>query len=167
MDIHSIGGQHLYYLESCKRQLWLYLKKVDMEEGFESVELGRLIHEETFEREEKEIRIGGFVIDFISEDGFIHETKSSKQVKQEHESQPLFYAYYLKNILGFDHIQGVKIHYPAIKEVVTIPLDQKKNQKIKQKIDEILEVSRLEEMPPLHSNTKLCRKCAYFEFCYS
>jgi CRISPR-associated exonuclease Cas4 len=137
-----------------------------LESQSELVELGRLIHEESFKREDKEIRIAGMVIDFISKDGYVHETKSSKTVKKEHRYQPLFYAYYLKRILGYENIKGAKIHYPQIKEVVIEDLDQNAEQEIEQKIGEILKLSKDNKMPPVHSNIRLCRKCAYFEFCY-
>lgn len=166
MDIHAIGGQHFYYLDSCERQLWLYIKRIDLAEGFEVVELGKLIHEEMYEGELKEIRVGSMVIDFISKDGFVHETKSSKKIKKEHESQPLFYAYYLKEILGFDHIQGAKIHYPEISKVITLPLNETYQAQITQKIERILEISERKDVPALHKNLQLCRKCAFFDFCY-
>lgn len=167
MDIHSIGGQHFYYLESCRRQLWLYIHKITMEENAESVELGRLLHEETFLREAKEIRVAGMLIDFISKDGYIHETKSSKRLKQEHKYQPLFYAYYLRYILGYENIKGAKIHYPLIKEVVRIELDETNKTEIEMKIEEILDIAKQKQVPSLHKNIRLCRKCAYFEFCYA
>lgn len=167
LDIHSIGGQHFYYLESCLRQLWLYIHKITMEEHSESVELGRLLHETSFQREEKEIRIAGMLIDFISKDGYVHETKSSKTPKPEHHLQPLFYAYYLHHVLGYENIKGAKIHYPLIKEVVCLELDEQNKILIEQKIEIILKIAKQKQMPPVHSNIRLCRKCAYFEFCYA
>lgn len=166
MNIHTIGGQHFYYLASCKRQLWLYINKFEPEENFESLELGRLLHEESFGRKKKEIRIAGMKIDFISKDGYIHETKSSKQIKKEHEMQPLFYVYYFHFILGFDHIKGAKIHYPSIKKVITLELDKERIDRVERSIEEIIKVSRQKDVPPVHTNLRLCRKCAYFEFCY-
>ncbi|SEN02658.1 CRISPR-associated protein Cas4 [Lihuaxuella thermophila] len=166
MDIRLIGGQHFYYLESCKRQLWLYIHKVNLEENFESVELGRLIHDEYYQREDKEIRVDGMLIDFISRDGYVHETKSSKKPKKEHEIQPLFYAYYLKHILGYEQIKGAKIHYPLIKQVIELQLDEKRIQEVEEKISQILMIAKQKHMPEIHSNIRLCRKCAYFEFCH-
>jgi CRISPR-associated exonuclease Cas4 len=166
MNLHYIGGQHFYYLESCHRQLWLHVRKVNMEDGFERIELGRLIHEETFARQEKEIRIGGSMIDWISDDGYIHETKSSKKMKKEHETQPLYYAYYLRK-LGFEHIRGARIHYPEIRQVITLDLTEERIRELEQKIEEILRITRLPHMPEIHPNRNLCRKCAYFEFCHA
>jgi CRISPR-associated exonuclease Cas4 len=143
------------------------MKRIDLASGFEAVELGRLLHEEMFEREKKELRIGSIVIDFITKDGYVHETKSSKTMKEEHLFQPLFYVYYLREILGFEQIKGAKIHYPELKEVRTVHLDEKNKQKIEEKIQNILYIYRLEEMPAVHTNMRLCRKCAYFEFCFA
>ncbi|SFX78606.1 CRISPR-associated exonuclease Cas4 [Thermoactinomyces sp. DSM 45891] len=166
MREEDIGGQHFYYLESCFRQLWLYAKGIRFEEGFEDVELGRLYHEESYERNRKEIRVDGIVIDFIKKDGYIHETKSSKVVKKEHETQPLYYAYVLKYRKQFNNIKGAKIHYPAIKEIITLDLTEDRVEEIEKKIQAILENVQRADIPPVHSNKKLCKKCAYFEFCY-
>lgn len=167
MDIHSIGGQHFYYLESCTRQLWLYIHKLNMEENAESVELGRLVHEESFPREAKEIRVAGMSIDFISKDGYVHETKSSKKLKTEHKFQPLFYAYYLRYYLGYENIKGAKVHYPVMKKVVRFELDETNKKEIETKIEQILNIAKQKQVPPQHTNIRLCRKCAYFEFCYA
>lgn len=167
MNIHSLGGQHFYYLESCKRQLWLYLQQINLAGGHEPVELGKFIHEETYKNEKKEIQIGGFKIDFIHKDGYVHETKSSKTIKSKHQSQPLFYAYYLRYVMGFEHIQGAKIHYPLLNRVETIPLDQSAKAMIENKIDQILQIAKEEQMPDVHLNKSLCVKCAYYEFCYA
>lgn len=166
MDIHSIGGQHFYYLESCKRQLWLYLQKINLTDGHEAVELGKLIHEETFKDEKKEIQISGFKIDFVHKDGYVHETKSSKTIKSEHPMQPLFYAYYLRFVMGFESIRGAKIHYPLLGQVKTILLDEAIKKKIEDKIDQILQIAKEKQMPDVHPNKSLCGKCAYYEFCY-
>lgn len=165
MKIEDIGGQHFYYLESCYRQLWLYANKIQLEDGFEAVELGKILHEESYQREKKEIKIDGFVIDHIAK-GYVHETKSSKTIKSEHETQPLYYAYVLRVRKGFDSIIGAKIHYPKIKQVVTLELTEDRIREIERKMDQITRITNQKEMPPVHSNTKLCRKCAYFEFCH-
>lgn len=166
MELEQIGGQHFYYLESCHRQLWLYIHRVDMEEGFEAVEMGALLHEQSYKREQKELSIAGFKVDFISRDGYVHETKSSKRTKTVHLYQPMFYVYYLNEQLGYN-LKGVKIHYPNIKEVVVQAYDGDWKEKIEARIADIQRIAASSSMPPLHSNRKLCKKCAYQELCYA
>ncbi|MBA4543903.1 MULTISPECIES: Dna2/Cas4 domain-containing protein [unclassified Thermoactinomyces] len=36
--------------------------------------------------------------------------------------------------------------------------------KVERRIEEILKIAKQEQMPPLHTNTHLCCKCAYFGF---
>ena len=166
MDIHSLGGQHFYYLESCKRQLWLYLRQINLAGGHEPVELGKFIHEETYTNI-KRSKLAGLRPDFIHKDGYVHETKSSKTIKSKHQSQPLFYAYYLRYMMGFEHIQGAKIHYPLLNKVKTISLDQSAKAMIENKIDQILQIAKEKQMPDVYPNKGLCVKCAYYEFCYT
>ncbi|WP_158212372.1 CRISPR-associated protein Cas4 [Natranaerobius trueperi] len=165
LNLEEIGGQHLYYLESCERQLWLYSRRITMENDDNYIEWGKLIHEEHFKRNKKEIRIAGFKVDLVIDDGLIHETKSSKVVKDQHRSQPLFYVYYLNEVLGYN-FNGVKIHYPEIKQVVQIDWNTGTKNEIQEKIDKIKQVLDKSHPPPLHSNYQLCKKCSYFELCY-
>ena len=37
MDIDRIGGVHIYYYVSCKRQLWLYVHYINMEQDSDRV----------------------------------------------------------------------------------------------------------------------------------
>jgi CRISPR-associated exonuclease Cas4 len=77
-----------------------------VEERFDLIELGRVIHEERFRREAKENQIARMKIDLFSKEGYVHETQFSKKVIKEHKTQPLFYACYLKHVLGFDRIRA-------------------------------------------------------------
>ncbi len=166
MDVSQIGGQHFYYYVSCKRQLWLFMQRIQMESGFEAVELGRLVHEASFKREKhEEILIDGMKIDFIDRKGILHETKSSKYVKKEHEYQVLFYLYYLHVIREFP-ITEAKIHYPEIKEVVELKLDERSKERIENIVEDVITIGQQEEMPPVHENKRLCNKCSYYELCY-
>lgn len=166
MDISQIGGQHFYYYVSCKRQLWFYMQRIQMESGFETVELGRLVHEAYFNREKhQEILVDGMKIDFIDKKGTLHETKSSKYVKKEHEYQVLFYLYYLHVIREFP-ITEAKIHYPTIKKVVNLSLNEKAKVTIRRIVEDIIQIGEKEEMPPLHENKRLCEKCSFYELCY-
>jgi len=74
---HYTGTQVNYYFV-CHRKLWLFSHGLDMEHTSDTVYMGKLIGEESFAREKKELLIDGFMkVDFIGSDGLIHEIKEN------------------------------------------------------------------------------------------
>ena len=73
-------GTDLNYLHVCPRKLWLFRHGIRLEQGNDLVQLGVLLGEESFSRQEKEIAIGeAGVLDWADfKAGVIHETKHGK-----------------------------------------------------------------------------------------
>ncbi|NLA84504.1 MAG: CRISPR-associated protein Cas4 [Clostridiales bacterium] len=165
MDIDQIGGVHIYYYVSCKRQLWLYVHYINMEQDSDRVRYGGLIHDWTYERMKKEITFDSMKIDFIDNKGFVHETKSSKYMKTEHEWQLYYYMYYLKNIKQMD-IKGGIIHYPEINKIKELYLDSEKEKQVETMIENIRKICSSPTIPSHNKNIKLCKACSYYELCY-
>lgn len=80
----SITATQLNYYFVCKRKLWLFSHQINMEQNSELVSLGKLLHENSYKREKKEIQIGPIKIDFIGKDGVIHEIKKTPSVEKAH-----------------------------------------------------------------------------------
>jgi CRISPR-associated exonuclease Cas4 len=133
-----------------------------MEHTSELVEIGKHIHETTFTRENKEIQIGPIKIDFIDNDGVIHEIKKSPKMEKAHVWQLKYYIYYLKKN-GIDNITGV-LHYPTLKQKETIYLDDNDVVAIENLLDDILCVTRGDI--PGTINKSRCNMCSYYELCY-
>lgn len=165
MEIDQIGGVHIYYYVSCKRQLWLYAHYINMEQESDRVKYGSLIHDETYERMKKEIAFDSIKIDFIDNKGYIHETKSSRYMKTEHEWQLYYYMYYLKNIKHMD-IKGGIIHYPGINKTKELYLDSEKEKEVEEMVIDIQRICSSPTIPSHNKNIKLCKKCSYYELCY-
>ena len=76
--MEKITGMHIYYYFVCKRKLWYYINNLQMEHSNEHVNLGKIIDENSYSREDKHININNVInIDFIRDD-IICETKKSK-----------------------------------------------------------------------------------------
>ncbi len=159
----AITATQINYFFVCKRELWFFSHQINMEQNSELVELGKLLHEYSYKREDKEIQIGPIKIDFIGKDGIIHEIKKTPSMEKAHLWQVKYYIYYLKK-LGVENIKG-EIDYPKLKkrkEVILTSEDEKELEKI---LKRILEVINSEEIPSV-INKPFCKKCSYYELCY-
>ncbi len=161
-DLQYTGTQINYYFV-CKRKLWLFTKDIRFEDENEYVQLGRLIDESSYKRNKKQIEIGKIKIDFIDNKGVIHEVKKSNKIEKAHIYQVKYYILTLKK-LGVENVTG-EIDYPKLKkkEIVVLDTDDDKAfENIFADIKRILDNLR----PPAANRTTICKKCAYYEFCF-
>ncbi|MBC7115020.1 MAG: CRISPR-associated exonuclease Cas4 [Archaeoglobi archaeon] len=159
-----VRGVEINYYFVCRRKLWLFSHNINFENESELVKLGRLIHREFYERDERDVRIGPIAIDAVrrGENLEIREVKKSKSMEEADFYQLAYYLYYLSN-LGIE-ARGV-LSYPKIKENVEIELNDELFKEIEEIVAGVEEVKR-GEIPPAERGKK-CRKCAYFEFCFT
>jgi CRISPR-associated exonuclease Cas4 len=159
-----LTGTHINYYHVCTRKLWLFHYGVTMEHKSDLVALGRLVHEESYDRDRKEIPLfEGIKIDRITPGGVIHEVKKSNKLEDAHVWQLKYYLYVLKQ-QNIWPLSG-KLEYPKLRKTVEVNLtaaDEKTIEDIMQNISKILE----SETPPKVEKMKICRKCAYFEYCW-
>ena len=74
---NRITGVMVYYYFVCKRKLWYFSNEIQMEGDNENVQLGKLLDEESYKRDEKHINIDNIInIDFIKDHNELHEIKS-------------------------------------------------------------------------------------------
>lgn len=164
-------GTQLNYLVVCHRKLWLFSNGIEMERENEAVQIGKLIGEEAFGREKKEINLDNqIVLDWaeakVGDDGvlIIHEVKKSKAVSPAHRLQMLFYLHFLRE-KGVE-ARGV-IDYPELKQRESIELDAAGEAQLQTATGQVALILASEEVPPRLDNLRFCSKCAYFELCYS
>ena len=153
------------YAIVCLRKLWFFSHSINMEKQSELVRIGKLIHEDSYSREKKEISINGIMkIDFANlNEGIIHEVKKSNRVKDAHKMQLLYILYYLKQI-GADGLKG-EIDYPRLKKKTRVILDEE-NQSCLEKIMEKAENIISQNKPPKAEYKRICKKCSYYELCF-
>lgn len=160
----EISGLQINYYIVCKRKLWYYSHSLSMESGNENIEIGKIIDEKSYNRENKHININDTInIDFISEYNMIHEVKKDKKIEEAGIWQVRYYMYYLKK-RGVEGIKA-KIDYPVIKQSLMVTLndnDEKELENILKDINKIVNMN----VPPYIEKKKYCKSCAYYEFCY-
>jgi len=158
-----ITGTQVAYSIVCQRKLWLFSKNISMEHTSELVEIGKLIHETSYQRKRKEINLEGIKIDmFEAKSGIIHEIKKSKSLEESHLWQIKYYIYYFKNV-GIE-IEGI-IDYPKLKRRERINLSEDDIIRIKTILATIEETTKQPASPPVIKKP-YCKKCSYYEFCY-
>ena len=134
-----------------------------MESDNENVMLGKLLDENSYRRDDKHINIDNVInIDFIKEHQELHEIKKSKAIEEAGIWQVKYYLYYLQK-RGVNNLKG-KIDYPLLKKSLIIELSEKDTKILERIISEITEIKR-KDIPSACVNSKLCKKCAYYDLC--
>ncbi len=160
-EMHITGVKVAYYY-ICHTKLWLFSHNITMEKESELVDLGRLIHEKSY-REHRELQIGDIAIDFVRKGDKIevHEIKKSRSMEKAHIMQVLYYLYYLKK-RGIESI-GI-IDYPKARKRKKVELNEENEKEIEKTLKEIGKIVKGNMPPPMRK--KICKKCAYYEFCF-
>ena len=170
-SLPTFTGTQVNYYGICHRKLWLYSHNIEMERENENVQIGKLVGDQSYNRERKEINIDNrIVIDWMESrvlaDGtlLIHETKKSRSFDSAHRLQVLYYLFYLR-------AKGVKargeIDYPLLKKKDEVELTEQGRVEVQRTLDGIRLVVESPQAPPRLENKRLCEKCAYFELCWS
>ena len=161
-----INGTQINYYFICTTKLWLFSHNIQLEHESDNVKLGKILHDDSFKRE-KDYLIDNLInVDFIklTDCVEIHEVKKTQKMDKSHEYQLLYYMYYLKNEKDIENIKGY-LDYPKSRKKKEIFLTKEKEDELVKIIEEINEINSKEMPKPQKS--KICRKCAYFEFCFS
>jgi len=157
-------GTQINYYFVCPRKLWLFSHNLTMEHTSDTVYLGKLIGEETYSREKKEVLVDNVIkIDFIGRDRVIHEVKKSNKVEKAHEFQLLYYLYHLKQ-KGINDVRG-ELNYPKLKQKKSVEFSSEKEKELKEifaKMDSIIK----QQKPPERLKISFCKKCSYYELCW-
>jgi len=167
VDEIKIRGVEVSYYIICKRKLWLFSRGISFERFSDNVEIGKIISESFFKKEKlKEVEIGSFKIDFIKvkDEIIVNEVKKSRSLEEAHVWQTRFYIYQLQKI-GVNCKLGI-IHYPKLLRKIDVELSQDDKNKLEEALLKIEEIKLLKTPPKIEEKT-YCRKCAYFEFCFT
>ncbi|MFA9378764.1 MAG: CRISPR-associated protein Cas4 [Lachnotalea sp.] len=159
----QITGVMVYYYSVCKRKLWYFYHEVTMELHNENVQIGKIIDEETYMRDEKHINIDNVInIDFIRSRNVLHEIKKSNKIEEASILQVKYYLYYLKQ-RGVE--VSAKIDYPLLKQCFEVTLN---DEDVLEMETVLLEIERIvnQEYPPSLEKKSICKKCAYYDLCY-
>ncbi|MBI5253816.1 MAG: CRISPR-associated protein Cas4 [Euryarchaeota archaeon] len=160
--LHYTGTQVNYYF-ICKKKLWLFSHNLEMEHSSDLVLLGKLLHEGSYARKFREIMIENIKIDFVEKGCEIHEVKKSRRIEKAHVYQLLYYLYYLKK---FEIPARGIINYPLLRKTVEVELTEEKEREMEEILSEIGQILS-QGNPPSVEKKSYCKKCSYYELCWS
>lgn len=139
-----------------------------MEQNSDLVYEGKLIHEDTYpQRSEKyeEVQIGSIKVDFYdSKNKIIHEIKKSNKIETAHQWQLKYYIYIFEKS-GIEEVSGI-LEYPKLRKKEEIYLSDIDRERIVEIENEIEKITTSDTCPDV-INSKICKKCAYYDFCYA
>jgi CRISPR-associated exonuclease Cas4 len=164
----KITGTLIWYYFICKREVWLMAHEINPFEDDPFLEIGRIIHQESYKREKKEVEIEGMKFDLVKkeqsqENVVIAEIKKSSKFLDAVTMQLCFYLFNMEN-MGIA-VEG-ELLFPKEKKRIEIKLDDERREKLKNAIEEIREIIKKEKPPPAQK-IKFCKNCAHKEFCWS
>ncbi len=159
-------GTLIHYYLFCKRICYLHAKNITCEDNSQLVKIGKYYHEErnkqkNMKNQKTEIAIENIKIDQIDKK-YVTEFKKRNSDLKATKFQLLYYLYILNK-------HGIKrkgiIKFKESTKKYTVELTNKNKKLIMQTIKEIKELLK-QPIPPPPTNSKKCKNCAYYEFCY-
>lgn len=163
VPLPEFTGVQVNYYFVCHRELWLFSHGIQMEHTSDRVKMGRVVHEQAYQRRKKELDIDGKIMLDWREDGVIHEVKLTDKMEDAHEMQLVYYLYYLK-LKGVEGLRG-QIDYPRLRQTKTIELDERNQLKIERALADMERIVTLGHAPEVEY-MKICRSCSYAELCW-
>ncbi|MGN9165154.1 CRISPR-associated protein Cas4 [Tissierellaceae bacterium HCP3S3_D8] len=160
----KITGVMVYYYFICKRKLWYFKNDVNMEHNSGLVGIGKLIDENSYDREKKHILIDESInIDFLKDWKVIHEVKKSRKLDEAAKWQLKYYIWTLRN-KGVDIEKGI-LDYPLLRKREEIFLTISEEKELMEVLEQIKNIINM-DLPPKVINKSFCKRCAYYELCY-
>lgn len=162
-----VTGTMIAYFSVCPTEAWYYVNSISYNDEDENIRMGRLIHRRSFQGHRKNVSIDQTIsLDYISNEGnelVVFEIKKSSRLPEAAKNQLLYYLYYLKErgVLA----KGI-ITYPEERGREEIELSEESSAMIRRLIEGVRKVAEA-PVPPKPILKPYCRKCSYYQFCWS
>jgi len=166
VEINYPSATLIWYYYICPREVWLMSRQLTPWQDNPFIEIGRLISEESYKREKKEIHIENMVIDLLKideENIVICEIKKSSRFEKSAKMQ---LAYYLLRLKQLGISATGQLLFPKERKKLTVILTKEIEDELISAQKEIKSIIQM-EMPPPAKKIKYCSKCGYREFCWS
>lgn len=149
---------------TCPREAWLEYHSIHSDQDHEYLALGRLIHEDTYQRDRKEIFIDQLLKVDLFRGELIAEVKKSSRNIDAARMQLGYYLFYLKHEKGLE-FDGMLL-FPKERKTERLSLTQELEKEIKKVLEEIKKLIS-QPKPPQPKKIKYCTPCAFREFCWA
>lgn len=162
----QVNGTLIWYYYICKRQVWLMSHALTPDQEDNNIQQGRAIHEFSYPRDKKELDLGNVKIDLVrTEKGelVIGEIKKSSRFLTSATRQLQYYLWQLEK-MGIS-ARG-ELFIPEERQRFEVLLDEAAKQELREAESAIVAIVS-QSLPPPAQKIKLCKPCAYAEFCWS
>lgn len=162
----AITGTLVWYYYICHREVWLMARHLEPSQENPFIEIGRLLSEESYKRDRKEIRVDNLVIDILRRDDeqvVIGEVKKSSRFEKSAKMQ---LAFYLSRIKEMGVQARGELLFPKEKKRIEVRLTPEIEEELKHAEEDIRKII-IRESPPEPKKNRFCKKCGYNEFCWS
>lgn len=161
-----VNGTLVNYYLHCKRQCWLHGNRVNLEDNSDEVQTGKAIHEVKAEDgKQTELLIDHIRVDKLTKDYLVEIKKSDADV----DAVTWQVLYYLKVLEEKGIYKKGKIEFVEKKKtehkIVYVELNEEAH-KILVEIEASIEDLLKGEIPKVTTKIGICKKCAYYEYCY-
>lgn len=156
----------VWYYYICRREVWLMANRIEPSQENENILMGRIIDQFSYDREWKNVDLGGMKFDIVKrKDGklIIGETKKSSRAI---ESSKMQLAFYLMGLEEAGISAEGELRFPKEKKRVAVLLDDSLRGKLLGAMGEITKILD-SPMPPPPAKCKYCGKCGYREHCWA
>jgi len=160
-----ITGTLIWYYHICPREVWLMAHELSPEQDNPYIEIGRLIHKDSYPREEKGFETKGMKVDILqAKEGHIviGEVKKSSRFLKSATMQLAYYLYRLKET-GAEGKGELLI--PKERKRIKVELTPELESELEEASSSIKEIISREK-PPEPVKIRFCNHCAYKEFCW-
>ena len=166
--MHHPTGTQIAYYHLCHRKLWLFSHGLNMEHTSDLVAEGKLIDEKSYPQRAvkwQELAIENIKIDhYDTQNNIVREVKKSNKREGAHVAQLKYYLFVLeRNQVAVNY--GI-LEYPKLRITEEVWLEAADRKAIPDWEVAVKSIIAQEKCPP-KLEASLCKKCAYFEFCYA
>ena len=163
LDISLVSGTLINYYTTCKREAWLYSRKIYADQWDENILMGKALAD-IKEEQLQQFPFSNLKFDKIGKQRghyLVTEYKKTMKNPKAAKMQLLFYMYLLKTSLKLKEINGKVI---SGKKVHFIEGNEQNMQKIESLIQEISKFLNTPKPTPFEKN-RFCKKCGYRSYC--
>lgn len=160
-----INGTIINYYFHCKRQCYLFSNRINLEDNSEDVRTGKILHEIRAKTEQNtEIQYDNMVLDKITKE-YVEEFKKSDTDIQAAKMQLLFYLKNLKD-KGIKK-EGKLVFYEKNKKgrVQKVILNEETKKELTKCVKQVEELIQSKQVPEVIQKP-ICKRCAYYDYCY-
>lgn len=163
-----VTGTHISYLHLCHRKLWLFANGLNMEHTSDLVAEGKFIDEQSYPQRSaryQQLALEGIKIDHYDvQNQVVREVKKSNKKEAAHIAQLKYYLFVLERN-GVEVRHGV-LEYPKLRVTEEVWLSDVDRAEIPGWKAQVREIVGREDCPALIEKG-ICKRCSYYEFCYT